>query len=349
MTETSRPSAGTETNLLLAGTEAVRFRHLLDRYLTTPWQIHEWNDTDPVSELDRLMADARAVVVGPDAIRAGQVMPQLAVNNSLDLVQLPFAGSDFFDASQLPEGCVVANSTGHGSAISEFVLATMLEWVIGRRAIEDDFRAGSWHYLGSRPGAVVHGELRGRSLGLIGWGGIARDVAQRAAAFDMNIAAIGRSPRTAEPPLTWYDTSDGLDRLMTESDIVVVACDLNDDTRGMIGAEQLDLLGPDGLVVNVGRGPVIDEDALYTALNERRIGGAAIDVWYGYPSPQHPDRPPSRHPFAELDNIIMSPHCSGRTAEALDRRWQIVAANVDHLARAEPIPTQVLKGNRPRL
>ncbi len=337
-----------DPKLLLAGTEATRFRHHLDNGLTTTWAIEEWQTGEPVAELDRLMADATAVVVGPDAVRARQVVPQLKVNNSLRLVQLPFAGSDFFDPAWLPEGCVVANSTGHESAIAEFVLATMLEWVIGRRAIEDDFRSGSWNYLGSRPGALVHGELRGRTLGLVGWGGIAREVATRASAFAMEVAAIGRTPRSAEPPLAWYGTADEVDRLMQMSDIVVVACDLNDETRGLIGQRQLRNLGAEGFIVNVGRGPIIDEDGLYNALRDHEIGGAAIDVWYGYPSPEQPDRAPSRHPFAELDNLIMSPHCSGRTAEALERRWQTVAANLDHLIRGEPIPTTVLEGARSR-
>lgn len=342
-----------EATVLLAGTEATRFRHYLDQNLTTKWRVVEWDIADPVSELDRLMADATAVVVGPDAVRARQVVPQLKINNSLELVQVPFAGTDFFDPDWLPEGCIVANSTGHESAIAEFVLAVMLERVIGRRAIEDDFRSGSWNYLGSRAGALVHGELRGKTLGLVGWGGIAREVATRASAFAMDIMAVGRSPRPTEPPLRWYGTSSpsdrsDLDRLMGEADIVVVACDLNDETQGLIGAGQLDRLGEAGFIVNVARGPVIDQDALYGALSERRIAGAAIDVWYGYPSPDDPHRPPSRHPFAELDNVIMSPHCSGRTAEALARRWVTVAANLDHLARDEPIPTRVLEGVRPR-
>lgn len=337
-----------DANLLLAGTEAIRFRHHLDRYLTTSWRIDEWDITDPVPDLDRLMASATAVVVGPDAVRARQVVPQLKVNNSLQLVQVPFAGTDFFDPVWLPEGCVVANSTGHESAIAEFVLATMLEWVIGRRAIEDDFRTGSWHYLGSRPGALVHGELRGKTLGLVGWGGIAHEVAARAAAFAMDVIAVGRSERSVEPPLRWYGRSDQIDELMDEADIVVVACDLNDETRGLIDQRRLDRLGPNGLIVNIGRGLVIDEEALFTALSEKRIAGAAIDVWYGYPTPDNPGAAPSRFPFVELENVIMSPHCSGRTAEALERRWQTVAANLDHLARNEPIPTKVLEGLRPR-
>lgn len=333
-------------HLVLAGTEASRFRHHLDRHMTTRWNVSQWTVGDAVTDLDQMMATATAVVVGPDAVRAGQVLPQLKVNESLRLVQLPFAGSDFLDPEWLPHGCIVANSTGHESAIAEFVLAVMLEWVIGRRAIEDDFRSGSWHYQGSRPGALVHGELRGRTLGLVGWGGIAQEVAGRAAAFSMDIMAVGRSPRSARPPLRWYGRTNQIDQLMDEADIVVVACDLNEGTRGLIGGPQLERLGSEGFLVNVSRGPIVVEDALYQHLAEGRLGGAAIDVWYGYPTPDDPDRAPSRHPFASLDNVMMSPHCSGRTDQALARRWHTVAANLDRLARNEPIPTMVAEGRR---
>ncbi len=336
-----------EPRLVLAGTEATRFQHHLDRHMETDWSIDGWNIDDSVDALDELVSEATAVVVGPDAVRAGQVLPQLKVNEGLRLVQLPFAGSEFLKAEWLPQGCVVANSTGHESAIAEFVLATMLEFVIGRRAIEDDFRSGNWTYLGSRPGALVHGELRGRTLGLIGWGGIAKEIAARGSAFAMDVIAVGRSPREVRSPLRWYGTTEDLDRLLDESDIVVVACDLNEATRGLLGAAELDRLGSGGLIVNVARGPIIDEDALFDALTGRRIAAAAIDVWYGYPNPRDPDRAPSKHPFAELSNVIMSPHCSGRTEQALERRWQTVAANLDHLRRDQPIPTALFEGTRP--
>ena len=87
---------------------------------------------------------------------------------------------------------------------------------------------------------------------------------------------------------------DSLSRLLTESDFVVLALPLDDSTRGLIGAAQLELLGPDGYLVNLARGPLVEEEALYLALRERRIAGAALDVWYRYPTA--PGRSCTRHP-----------------------------------------------------
>lgn len=99
-------------------------------------------------------------------------------------------------------------------------------------------------------------------------------------------------------------------------------------------------------IINVGRAPVIDEEALYNALAEKRIGGAFLDVWYGYPTPEDPERPPSRFPIHELDNVIMTPHCSSRSEASRERRWMTVPRNLDHLARGEPLDNIALRGSR---
>ena len=92
-----------------------------------------------------------------------------------------------------------------------------------------------------------------------------------------------------------------------------------------------------GVIINVARGPVIDEDALYAALAENRIGGAIIDVWWSYPSADKPEAPPSRHPFHKLANVLRTPHSSGWTLGMRRRRAGQIAANLDHLARGEPL------------
>jgi phosphoglycerate dehydrogenase-like enzyme len=94
---------------------------------------------------------------------------------------------------------------------------------------------------------------------------------------------------------------------------------------------------PTGVIVNVARGAVIDEDALYAALAENRIGGAIIDVWWSYPSADKPEAPPSRHPFHKLTNVLRTPHSSGWTLGMRRRRAGQIAANLDHLARGEPL------------
>lgn len=127
-----------------------------------------------------------------------------------------------------------------------------------------------------------------------------------------------------------------LDRLLRESDIVVVSAPLTASTEGMIGAEQLHALGPDGVLINVGRGPLVQERALYEALLEGRIRAAAIDVWYRCPGPDG-RAAPSGLPFAALTNVLITQHSSGVTHNTFRGRVDDIAANIVRLQRGEPL------------
>jgi phosphoglycerate dehydrogenase-like enzyme len=128
--------------------------------------------------------------------------------------------------------------------------------------------------------------------------------------------------------------------LVRESDVVVVSAPLNENTAGMIGAEQLRLLGPDGVLINVGRGPLVHEQALYDALASGVIWAAAIDIWYRYPSGDGATAP-SGLPFAELSNILMTPHPSGVTRDTFSGRADDIAANIGRLQRGEVLRNTV--------
>ena len=183
----------------------------------------------------------------------------------------------------------------------------------------------------------VHGELFGGTVGIVGYGHIGREVARRARAFGMRVVAATRTPRDDD----LVDEMMGLDRLgdlLGTADFVVLAVPLVPATRGLLGAAEFAAMKDGGVLINVGRGAVVDEDALYAALRDRAIGGAAIDVWYRYPD--HPgEQPvmPSRHPFQDLDNVYMTPHASGWTDGLLARRARAIAANLDRFARGEPL------------
>jgi phosphoglycerate dehydrogenase-like enzyme len=105
----------------------------------------------------------------------------------------------------------------------------------------------------------------------------------------------------------------------------------------MIGAAELRALGPDGVLVNVGRGPIVDERALYEALRDGAIGAAAIDVWYRYPTGRGEPAAPSDFPFHELANVLMTPHSSGVTADTFIGRAGDIAENIGRLARGEAL------------
>ena len=103
---------------------------------------------------------------------------------------------------------------------------------------------------------------------------------------------------------------------------------------------------PEAVLINVSRAAIVEEAGLYEALRARRIGGAILDVWYAYPTPDAPDAAPSRFPFQALDNVLMTPHASAWTREMVGRRWRFIAANLDRLARGEPVQNVVIEGGR---
>lgn len=153
------------------------------------------------------------------------------------------------------------------------------------------------------------------------------------------MSVCNRSP-VAPGPLV--DESHGLDahalpRFMASVDAVIVSLPLTEATRGIVGGEALAAMRPHGVVVNVGRGPVIDEAALFEALSSRRIGGAVIDTWYRYPMAGDETPLPSSLPFHTLDNVLMTPHMSGWTEGTVRRRRQTVADNVNRPARGEAL------------
>jgi phosphoglycerate dehydrogenase-like enzyme len=117
---------------------------------------------------------------------------------------------------------------------------------------------------------------------------------------------------------------------------LVLACPLTPETRGLIGPAELARMRATASLINVARGEVVDEAALYEALRDRRIRSAAIDVWYQYPKDGVP-RMPSRFPFDKLDNIILTPHCSAWTERVVALRFRDIAANIDRLVAGEPL------------
>jgi phosphoglycerate dehydrogenase-like enzyme len=109
----------------------------------------------------------------------------------------------------------------------------------------------------------------------------------------------------------------------------------------LIGADELARMKPDAVLINVARGPIVGEDALYQALLERWIGGAVLDTWYRYPGPGDQGVRPSRHPFHELANVVMTPHCSGWTEGLIERRFAVIADNIERLRDGRPLLNRV--------
>jgi phosphoglycerate dehydrogenase-like enzyme len=300
---------------------------LVPGFLETPWDI-------VVADSDDLDAFERALD-GADALISMSWNGRVPKAPSLRLLQIPGAGTDAVDTALLSPRTAVCNCFEHEIGIAEYVLGAMLEWVIGLRHLDATFRTGDW--CGSYLSGPRHGELYGKTLAILGFGRIAREAAVRALAFGMQVQACSRTPREHEALVGRVGGMGELHGLLEEADFVLVTLPLDESTRGLVGSEALAAMKDTAVIINVSRGAVIDEQALYDALAQRRIGGAIIDVWYGYPAQGERRASPSRLPFHQLDNILMTPHASAWTDGLLPRRNRAVAQNLNRLARGEPL------------
>ena len=197
-----------------------------------------------------------------------------------------------------------------------------------RNIVEGDrhVREGRWtpdDRMGPRPA------LKGRKVGVVGMGHIGQACATRVEAFGLQVAWWGPNPK---PDLPW-PRADSLVALAQESDILIVACRADASNRNLISAEVIESLGPRGLLVNVARGSVVDEDALIAALKDKRLGRAALDVFWQEPTPA------AR--WADVPNVVLSPHSAGGTLESIPKMIGQALENLRRHFAGEPLLSPV--------
>lgn len=290
----------------------------------------------------------RSELAGADALLAldipSEVLPSAA---GLKLFLYPGAGVLRSEADAYPAGCAVVNVGEHGVAIAEYVMAAVLMHVTRIAEHSASFRRGSWVGSG-RTGGVAHEEAYGKTLGIIGFGCIGRAVAARALAFGMRVLAIRSRPDNIVPDsgagLDFLGGPSDLPLLLRESDFLVIACPLNSRTRGMLGPSELARLKPSAYLINVSRAEVVDETALYEALRQRRLGGAALDVWYRYPKSREEVFHGSSLPFHELPNVLVTPHMAGWTRPLVQRRIARMIQTLRQFESGQPLDRVVLTG-----
>ncbi|MGW7680912.1 2-hydroxyacid dehydrogenase [Kribbella sp. NPDC054772] len=245
----------------------------------------------------------------------------------LRLVQVAGAGTDRIKASGVP----VANTYHHEDSIAEYIVWALIGLRRELPQADQALRQGQWRSPVYDRGLEQPQTLQGASIGFLGFGHIGRATWRVLRAFGARAQVVTASGKADADDLNWAGDTTRLPRLLEESDALVVSAPLTESTRGIIGTPELQLLGNHAVLINVARGPLVQEDALYDALRDKVIHGAALDVWYSYPSDGDRGAPANR-PFGELDNVLLTPHLSGITRQTFRGRVHDIAANVNALA-----------------
>ena len=275
------------------------------------------------AEWDRAIPDA-TVVTGSRITEA-----DLEHAESLALFACSYAGTDHLPLSRLRDrGVTVTNASGvHAPNVAEHVVGTLLYFtrkfhIARRRQAREEWR----HYRA--------GELAGSEVTVVGLGAIGTAVCERLAAFDVDLVGVRHTPERGGP----VDTVTGYDDLETAvatTDALVLCCPLTDETRGIVDGPLLRTLPSEAVLVNVARGPVVDTDALLSALQRGQLRGAALDV-------TDPEPLPPEHPLWRIESVLLTPHNAGHTPAYYERLAEIVAANVTSLRTDESLENVVV-------
>jgi len=218
------------------------------------------------------------------------------------------------------------------ASLGEFTLAAILYFAKDFRRMIRNQAAGVWEAFDVTP-------VSGQTVGIVGYGDIGRAIASRVRPLGMSVLAVKRHPsssRAADPLVDLVYGPERRTEMISRCDYVVVAAPLTAETRGMVGAQEFAAMKSTAVVINVGRGPIIDEPALLDALRTGRIKGAALDVFDREPLPP-------AHPFYKLENVLLSPHCADHTPDWLDQAMELFIAQYERFRKSEPLVNVVNK------
>lgn len=286
-----------------------------------------WLEPPPIAGLDCVFWDSGQPMPDDDSLALVEffVPPymgtpaDLAVMSRLPrlrVVQALMAGTDAI-SPLAPPGVQVVRAVGlHDTSTAELAVGLMIASLRGIDDAARDALSGRWHHV-RRPA------LADRTVAVVGWGGVGRAIAKRLAGFEVEVIGFSRSGAHGSRPLTEFD------RHLPAVDVVVLALPLEDSTHGFMSAARLAALHDGALLVNVGRGPLVDTDALVAALSEGRLR-AALDVTD--PEPLPPD-----HPLWRCPNVLITPHVGGDSEAFVPRARRLVARQLRRWAADEPL------------
>jgi D-3-phosphoglycerate dehydrogenase len=257
--------------------------------------------------------------------------------SELQMIQSFGAGIDKIDLDAVRErdDLIVCNSHVNSAEVAEYTISLLFAAAKNIIPSDRELRAGNWiHRWG---GPIRNLEIRGKKVLIIGLGHIGTDIAKRLKSFDVKIVAATFSGGSRNADLVNEVVSINEIRPQVEdSDFVILSLPLTGKSKGLVDREFLSWMKPTSILVNISRGQIVDELALYEALKEKRIHSAALDVWWRYPSEWRGIViPPSDIPFHELDNIVMSPHRAADSENIRDDFNRFVCENILRFIRGE--------------
>lgn len=284
---------------------------------------HALADVDAAG-LQALAPQLRGMVATGESLVSRALMASLPALEVISVLGVGYDGIDMAAARE--RGICVTHTPGLSTDdIADFAMALLL--TAARQVVNADqfVRRGDWS-TGRFP---MTRRVSGARLGIVGLGRIGRAVAQRALAFGMEIAYTGRAAK-ADAPYRWCSDAQ---TLAASVDFLVVCASGGADTRALVNADVLAALGPSGVLVNIARGSIVDEDALITALRERQILAAGLDVFC-----HEPHVPPA---LLALDNVVLTPHMASTTGATVQAMFELTFANLAAHFDALPVPTPV--------
>jgi phosphoglycerate dehydrogenase-like enzyme len=294
------------------------------------------DETDIVTTIDpdharKHIADADAILC--DMGRVGvlkDIMPQA---RKLRWVHSISAGVESFLFPEMVASPVpLTNGRGaYKRSLAEFVIYGCMFFAKDTRRMLRQQAEGRWEQYYME-------EIHGRTLGIVGYGEIGRASAAAATALGMKVLALRRRPELSagDPHISAVYGNHDLQQMLAQCDYICVAAPNAKDAIGLIGAAEFAAMKPNAVIINVGRGPVIVEEELVKALQEKRIRGAALDVFDVEPLP-------AGHPFYSLDNVLISPHCADRVTGWLEIAMEIFIDNFDRFVEGRELNNLVDK------
>ncbi len=307
------------------GKPVILFKHPAPRFreeLRAGFELVDFDLADGTPD-DALRQAGRILVTSGSY---GAFADEIAALPALELICCVGTGYDGVDLEAArARGIRVTHAAGtNAEAVADHAFALALAVLRDIPMFDARARAGGW-----RPATETRPPMNGRPMGIVGMGGIGRGIARRAEGFAMPVSYLARA---AKPDLPWTYVDDVVE-LARQVDFLMVCVPGGDATRHMINAEVLQALGPDGIVVNVGRGSVVATDDLVRALKEGVIRGAGLDVYED--EPNIPDA------LKTLANVVLTPHCAGMTDGIHAISAKLMRRNIEAFFAGEPLVTPI--------